>query len=151
MISATAENEVMTNLRIVVDHHASDSAKHIVQSGVDLHNVAATGLAEYYPVAMFLKNENDEVLGGVLGDIWGAWFHVSFLWVAEPLRGQGYGTKLLRMAEEHAVSRGCANVCLETHSFQAPRFYEKNGYEVFGRLADFPPGHAKYFLRKRLA
>jgi hypothetical protein len=40
---------------------------------------------------------------------------------------------------------------LETHSFQARPFYEKCGYKVFGTLEDYPPGHAKFFLRKRLA
>jgi hypothetical protein len=34
--------------------------------------VAVTGFAEYYPVAIFLKDENDAILGGVLGHIWGS-------------------------------------------------------------------------------
>jgi len=27
------------------------------------------------------------VLGGLLGDLWGGWLHVTYLWVAEPARG----------------------------------------------------------------
>jgi hypothetical protein len=30
-------------------------------------------------------------------------------------------------------------------------FYEKCGHEVFGTLEDYPPGHAKFFMRRRLA
>ncbi len=37
---------------------------------------------------------------------------------------------------------------LDTFSFQARGFYEALGYEVFGRLEEYPPGHERYFLRK---
>ena len=40
---------------------------------------------------------------------------------------------------------------LSTHSFQAPRFYEKHGYERVAALDDYPLGHGQIFLRKRLA
>jgi len=40
---------------------------------------------------------------------------------------------------------------LETASFEARPFYEKLGYEVFAALEDYPPGHTKFYLRKRLA
>jgi hypothetical protein len=39
---------------------------------------------------------------------------------------------------------------LDTFSFQAPDFYKKLGYEVFGELQDFPHGHQRYFMKKRL-
>ncbi|MGC6728099.1 hypothetical protein ACP0GO_26835, partial [Escherichia coli] len=39
---------------------------------------------------------------------------------------------------------------LDTYSFQARGFYEKLGYTVFGTIDDFPPGHQRFFGRKRL-
>jgi GNAT superfamily N-acetyltransferase len=140
----------MRSHRVVLEPHAPDHLKQIVQEGLGLYNVAVTGLAEYYPVSIFLKDEHDEILGGVLGHIWGKWLHVAFLWVAECVRQRGYGTQLLRAAEDYARHRGCRNVQLETFSFQARPFYERLGYEVFAALDDFPPGHTKYFLRKQL-
>jgi len=29
-------------------------------------------------------------------------------------------------------------------------FYKQHGYQVFGELQDFPPGHQRYFLTKQL-
>ena len=70
--------------------------------------------------------------------------------MAQPLRGQGYGSRLLLAAEEEARTQGCRGVFLSTFSFQARPFYERFGYEVFGELADYPAGHALYFMQKTL-
>jgi hypothetical protein len=54
------------------------------------------------------------------------------------------------MAEAEARQRGAQHAYLDTFSFQAPGFYKKHGYQVFGELQDFPPGHQRYFLTKQL-
>ena len=137
-------------LRIVFDANPSPTDRETVTRGVDLHNVAVTGLPDYYPLAFLLKDAAGEVLGGLLGDIWGGWLHVSFLWVARPLRQNGWARRLMREAERYAIARGAHDAHLETFSFQARPLYEKLGYELFGQLDDFPPGHTKYYLRKKL-
>jgi GNAT superfamily N-acetyltransferase len=141
----------MPTLRIVLEPHAANHLKQVVEDGLGLYNVAVTGFAEYYPVSIFLKDAHDAVLGGVLGHIWGQWLRIAILWVAEAVRGQGYGRQLLLAAEAYARERGCQHVQLSTFSFQARPFYEKHGYEVFATLEDCPPGHREYFLRKALA
>ncbi len=142
----------MKNLRVVFDPHAPEAVRQFVINSLDNHNIAVTGHSAYYPVGLFLKNERDEVLGGLLGQIWGRWLHVAYLWVAEQARGAGNATRLMREAEEYAIERGgCEGAFLSTFSFQARPFYEKLGYQVFGVLEDYPPGHAKFFLKKRLA
>jgi ribosomal protein S18 acetylase RimI-like enzyme len=54
-------------------------------------------------------------------------------------------------AETLAMQRGATKATLETHSYQAPEFYKKRGYVVFGQLDGYPPGHVKFFMRKDLA
>jgi GNAT superfamily N-acetyltransferase len=145
-----ALSEVMMNIRLVVEPHASEALKDVVRDGLALYNVAATGAAEYYPVSLFLKNEHQEVLGGLLGHIWARCMHIAILWVAPILRHQGHGSALLQAAEQLAVERACTLVTLETLSFQAPGFYAKHGYETIAVLPDYPPGHQKHFLKKSL-
>lgn len=127
-----------------------ETAKQFVTDGIASYNIAVTGLEAWYPVAYFLKTDDGEILGGLHGGIWGRWLYIRILWIAEPARGKGYGRKLVETAEAYAVKRGCTGVHLETFSFQARPLYEKLGYELFGEIKDYPPGHSFFFMRKSL-
>jgi GNAT superfamily N-acetyltransferase len=139
----------MSEFQIVFEPD-NEPAKQFVTNGVDNHNIAVTGHSAYYPVAYFLKASDGEVLGGVLGMVWGKWVHIKIVWVAEPVRGRGHASVMLAKAEDYAKKRGAQGAFLETFSFQARPLYEKLGYTVFGELRDCPPGHAHYFMSKRL-
>jgi len=91
-----------------------------------------------------------EIKGGLIGGVYLGWLTVTVLTLDESLRGQGYGAKLLKLAEDEAVRRGCPRVFLETLSFQSLPFYEKQGYRVHSQLEGFPPGGARYALTKML-
>ena len=128
-----------------------EAVRQFVINGVDNYNIATTGLAAYYPVNFFLRSERGEVLGGLLGQIWGGWLHITYLWVAEPARSSGRGRALMQSAETYAIERGCVGAFLSTFSFQARPFYEKLGYAVFGTLEGVPPGHSHFYLEKRFS
>jgi GNAT superfamily N-acetyltransferase len=64
------------------------------------------------------------------------------------MRGKGFGGRLLFEAEQEAMRRGCRGVYTDTFSFQVLPFYQQNGYEVFGEIENYPPGHTCYFLKK---
>jgi len=140
----------MSDVRIVSDPHASESLKQVVVDHLDAYNLGTTGITEYFPVNLFLRGQDDEVLGGLLGAMWGGVLFVRILWVSQTLRGRGHGRRLLEAAEQRAVERHCRQAFLDTHSFQAPGFYEKVGYEIYAQADDWPVGHTHYFLRKRL-
>lgn len=44
----------------------------------------------------------------------------------------------------------CKVIHLETFFFEAPKFYEKNGFETFGKIRDVPVAHCDYFFFKKL-
>lgn len=58
--------------------------------------------------------------------------------------------RLLAIVEDEARRRGCKRAVVETSTYQAPGFYERHGYEEFGRVPFDLPGHARVFLRKEL-
>lgn len=102
-------------------------------------------------VAILLRDpDHDGVIGGLWAQCVYDWLFVELLFVPETLRGSGLGSALMREAEAVAVKRDCIGVWLDTYSFQASGFYEKLGYEIFGRLENFPKGETRYFFRKNL-
>jgi GNAT superfamily N-acetyltransferase len=102
------------------------------------------------PLDIYLNDDHGNIVGGLIAcTIWG-WLRIDKLWVAETLRGQGYGSHMLAMAEQAAVKRGCTRAELNTFSFQAHEFYQRHGYIIYGQLDGYPPGHSRYWLRKDL-
>ena len=129
----------MGNLRIVSEPHADPEEVTFVREAIARHNVAVTRDTYYSPLAIFLRDGRDAVLGGAFGDVWGGWLELTLLWVAEPLRGKGYWERLLRAAEEEARMQGCSGVFLSTFSFQARPFYERFATRSSGNCQITPP------------
>ena len=121
----------------------------IIQGLVQFNSSRAEA-ENWQPLVLLLRDSGGVLQGGLLGHTHWTWLFVSHLWIAEPQRGQDYGRSLILRAEEEARSRGCGHAHLDTFDFQARGFYEGLGYEVFGQLVDFPPGHTRYFLQKAL-
>jgi len=113
-------------------------------------NVAATGVGGGLSLAVFLRDESKTIVAGAAGHTWGETCELRQIWVAEPSRGRGLGRRLIAEAEAEAVRRGCRQLVLTTHSFQAPEFYRNLGFEVVAEVPDYPRGHSQLVLRKLL-
>ena len=105
--------------------------------------------AESYDGLFVLARDGEALVGGLLGFTHWGWLFISHLWLAEAARGSGVGRQMMEAAEREAVRRGCRHVHCDTFDFQALPFYRRLGFEVFGTLEDYPPGHSRYFLQKR--
>ena len=114
-------------------------------------NAKATGYFDGRLLGGRLRDERGAVVGAFNGHTWGGCCVIAHLWVDEARRGRGLGRELLRAAEAEATRRGCAQVVLSTHSFQAPGFYARLGYERRAVIRDWPAGHADVVYVKRLA
>ena len=114
------------------------------------YNAAATGYHDGESFSAVHQNESGSIEAGVYGFTWGGCCFVSYLWVAEALRRRGMGSELLRAVEGHAREKRCRLILLSSHSFQAPDFYARRGYEKVARIRDYPVGYDDIVLVKRL-
>src|SRR4051812_32576595 len=106
--------------KIIVDHDAKDADKKFIRAGILAFNksVLGKGMLEK-TFSVLLKDESDNVHGGILASFDSESVYINVLWVDENSRHQDYGTKLLHAAENEAYKFGCRYAILDTWSFQA--------------------------------
>jgi len=101
--------------------------------------------------SILIKNDDDKLIGCVMVSFLWNGMQIGSLWVEESRRGQGLGQKLMEMAETEGKKRGCDFAYTDTFTWQAPGFYEKLGYTIYGKLNDFPKGNELSYYRKSLS
>ena len=113
-------------------------------------NVDATGIADGELLFVSVSDGNGVIIAGLSGHSWGGCCEIKQLWVHEQQRGKGIGKALMMAAEEESIRRHCAQIVLSTHSFQAPEFYEKLGFERLAAVPNYPAGHENILYIKYL-
>jgi len=136
--------------RIVYVEKPERSASKIIGTGIQKYIKAQVGDPKFKHICFVLYSADEEIVGGVIGDQHWDWVYIDVIWVQEELRGLGYGSQLLARLEDEALNLGITNIYLNTFSFQAPGFYRKCGYQLFGKLDNFPAGQQRYFFTKQL-
>lgn len=100
--------------------------------------------------AYFIRDEQERIVGGCAGDNMYGGLYVGQLWVTELLRGKGYGTKLMSLAEELARIDQCRFITVNTFGWEALDFYKKLGFYVEFERHGYDKDSIFYFLRKNL-
>jgi GNAT superfamily N-acetyltransferase len=136
--------------KIVQADKPDDAMWEVIGGGIDGYNTQQAGDPEGKQVCFILYTPKKEIAGGLIGSTHWGWFYINLLFIQEEHRGRGYGHRILTLAEEKARQYGAKHAYLDTFSFQAPDFYKEHGYQVFGELKDFPPGHRRYYLTKQI-
>ena len=102
-----------------------------------------------YTPFCFIAKENDELVGAIAGATFFSEVYIDELVVKEDLRGKDIGTKLINAVEEYYKDSGFNNMNTCTNEFQAPKFYEKCGFELeFVRKNKDNPKLNKYYYVK---
>ncbi|MDX8514092.1 GNAT family N-acetyltransferase [Mesorhizobium captivum] len=113
-------------------------------------NDGDVGASARKALAVFVRDDAGAIVAGISGyTAWG-WLYVQWLWVDEKLRGQRIAAGMLDAAEREAVARGCKAAWIDTFNPTAAKVYQRQGYQPFGTLPDFPVGRSRIFLQKTL-
>ena len=114
------------------------------------YNRSKREVAESEPLNLYVEDENGEIMAGLVAETFGNWLEIEYLFVKEDLRGQGIGSQLLHQAESEAKMRNCRFAFVNTYQFQAPAFYQKQGYKEVFILKDYPYTGQRHYYQKDL-
>jgi ribosomal protein S18 acetylase RimI-like enzyme len=142
--------EPMAGLTINLEPQATKETIDAIHQGLIVYNRRMLGDERYEPLRLIARDAEGQIVAGLLGELYFDWLYIAVLWVQEDRRGQGIGSRLMRMAEEYAAAQGRAHVHVDTFDFQAPDFYRRLGYVVHGELGPYGDGHIRYYLQKAL-
>jgi GNAT superfamily N-acetyltransferase len=117
---------------------------------ISAFNFATTGIRDGRLLFAAVRDASGDLMAGAYGWTWGETCWIELLWVRAGDRRHGIGQAVLAAVEREARARGCAQIGLTTHSFQAPDFYRRHGFEAVGEMSDYPVGHSYFVMRKRL-
>jgi len=126
-----------------------DSQKsQIIGDLIRSYNLSKREVAESEPLNLYVEDEHGELMAGLVAETFGNWLEIEYLFVKDDLRGQGIGSQLLQRAESEAKKRNCRFAFVNTYQFQAPGFYQKQGYKEVFTLKDYPyTGQRQYYQK----
>jgi ribosomal protein S18 acetylase RimI-like enzyme len=148
--SEQGKDSMDNDLHIALEERPGPGVEDAISRGLHDFDRRQAGDSHLQRLCFSLRGPGQEIVGGVLGQVFWDGLFIETLWVADELRGRGYGHELLMSIEDEGRRRGARMVYLDTFSFQAPDFYRRHGYRQFGELDGFPPGHRLLFFTKRL-
>lgn len=136
---------------IIVTDAADDESVQVIGKGLNHFNDQHVGYGDRQPLAVLVRDpQSGDVVGSASGRTSLGLLFLDLFHLPETLRGMGIGTEVLRRFEEEGRRRGCRSAVVYTISFQAPHFYERNGWVRFGEVPCDPPGTSRIFLSKTL-
>ena len=91
-----------------------------LEDRINQHKLARTRRHDFRPLAVFQRDDHGFIVAGLYGFTWAGWLEIKLVWVAEDLRGNGQGRRLVETAEAEARARSCQRVWFDRYTFQAP-------------------------------
>lgn len=136
-------------MQVILENTESQKSQEIGDL-IRSYNRSKREKVESEPLNLYVEDDKGELMAGLVAEIFGNWIEIEYLFVKEDLRGQGIGSQLLQQAESEAKKRNCRYVFVNTYQFQAPNFYQKQGYKEVFTLKDYPYTGQRHYYQKDL-
>ena len=136
-------------MRVILENTESQKAQEIGDL-IRSYNRSKREKAESEPLNLYVEDDKGELMAGLVAETFGNWLEIEYLFVKEEFRGQGIGSQLLQQAESEAKKKNCRYAFVNTYQFQAPTFYQKQGYEEVFTLTDYPYTGQRHYYQKDL-
>ena len=136
--------------RLVVEEEPDPVDLAFLEERLEAEAVSAVGVGEQREFAVFVRDEDDQIVAGAFGDVWGGCCQVHAVWVDARLRGQGWGRSLMTAVHEEARRRECRLVMGITYQVLTADFYDRLGYRLVGAIEDCPAGTSTRWYCKDL-
>ena len=136
-------------MQVRLENIESQKSK-IIGDLIRFYNRSKREVAESEPLNLYIEDEHGEIMAGLVAETFGNWLEIEYLFVKEDIRGQGIGSQLLHQAESEAKKRNCRFAFVNTYQFQAPVFYQKQGYKEVFTLKDYPYTGQRHYYQKDL-
>ena len=140
----------MSKERIAAERSNARAVSRKLWNGLLRYNRKTAGPFRYTRTVLSVRDGKGGLLGGLILQSYWQESYVELLWLSARARRAGFGSQLLKEAERRAQRRGSRLIHLNTYSFQAPGFYERQGYQRFGGMSGSPQGESRHFYVKRL-
>jgi GNAT superfamily N-acetyltransferase len=135
---------------VVLERTQASKASHEIWKGLLRFNREQVGQTKYKRHVIGARDAKGHLLGGLILQSYWRESYIEAFWLSARARRSGLGSQLIQQAERLARKHGSRLIHLNTYSFQAPRFYEKQGFRRFGGFSGSPKGQSRYFYVKRL-
>ncbi|WP_339023558.1 GNAT family N-acetyltransferase [Aeromonas salmonicida] len=135
-------------MNIDIYNESKDDIFNVLIDNLRQFNFQMMGEEKSQPLMVVIRDDSGEIVGGIAGRTIYHQLLIEVLWVHDDKRGQGLGIQLMEVAEREAKARGCIAAQVDTLSFQAPKFYEKMGFQIVGRVTGVKDSPERYFLLK---
>ena len=136
-------------MQVILENTESQKAQEIGDL-IRSYNRSKREKAESEPLNLYVEDDKGELMAGLVAETFGNWLEIEYLFVKEEFRGQGIGSQLLQQAESEAKKKNCRYAFVNTYQFQAPTFYQKQGYEEVFTLKDYPYTGQRHYYQKEL-
>jgi GNAT superfamily N-acetyltransferase len=136
--------------RVVAERSEPAAVSRELWKGLVRFNREQGGPLRYKRTVLSVRDGKGRLLGGLILESYWRESYIELLWLSPRARRAGYGSLLIKEAERRARRRGSRLIHLNTYSFQAPGFYEKQGYQRVGGMSGSPQGESRHFYVKRI-